>query len=53
MAVHSRLESPARPGSRWRRQGRATLGPLALPYRLGAAASFGYTGFSGRALAGV
>jgi hypothetical protein len=48
MAAHRRLESPARPGSRW--AGRARLGPLTLPCRLGTAASFEDTGFNGRAL---
>jgi hypothetical protein len=43
----NRLRGPAPAGA-----GRARLGPLALPCRPGAAASFGCTGFSGRALAG-
>jgi hypothetical protein len=48
MAAHSRLESPARPVPAG--AGRARLGPLTLPCRLGTAASFDYTGFNGRAL---
>jgi hypothetical protein len=48
MAAHSRLESPARPVPAG--AGRARLGPLTLPCRLGTAASFDHTGFNGRAL---
>jgi len=48
MAAHSRLESPVGPAPAG--ADRARLGPLALPYRLGTAASFEYTGFNGRAL---
>jgi hypothetical protein len=48
MAAHRRLESPARPVPA--DVGRARLGPLTLPCRLGTAVSFDYTGFNGRAL---
>jgi hypothetical protein len=41
----NRLRGPVPAGA-----GRARLGPLTLPCRLGTAASFNYTGFNGRAL---
>jgi hypothetical protein len=41
----NRLRGPVPAGA-----GRARLGPLTLPCRLGTAASFDYTGFNGRAL---
>jgi hypothetical protein len=48
MAAHRRLDrlrGPVPAGA-----GRARLGPLTLPCRLGTAVSFDYTGFNGRAL---